>query len=44
MYDDIIPVLIKGMQEQQELITGLQSAVNSLQTELESLKTEVHQR
>ncbi|MBP9882683.1 MAG: tail fiber domain-containing protein [Chitinophagales bacterium] len=38
MYDDIIPVLIKGMQEQQELITGLQSAVNSLQTELESLK------
>lgn len=40
MYDDIIPVLIKGMQEQQEMIAGLQSTVSSLQSEVASLKGE----
>jgi gas vesicle protein len=40
-YTELIPVLIKGMQEQQKLIDSLQSTVSSQQSEIKSLTSKL---
>jgi len=37
-YSDMIPVLIKGMQEQNDLINDMKTQINSLKAEVEKLK------
>jgi hypothetical protein len=41
MYDDIIPVLIKGIQEQQQTIEDLQSTVSELQLTVSDLQNQL---